>query len=46
LTVLPPALDEVTLKVTLTLPGFFGLTLIFCTLPTAIVPTAFWDLAP
>ena len=48
LTVLPPAFLDVTLKETLILPGFFGLTLTLTVfdLPAAIVPTDFFALTP
>ena len=47
-TVLLPAFSEVTLKETLTLPGFFGLslTLTVLVLPPEILPTDFFDLIP
>jgi hypothetical protein len=47
-TVLPLALEEVTLKVSLTLPGFFSLSLSLTVLvlPAAIFPTFFFAFAP
>ena len=46
--VLPPALEEVTLKVALTLPGFLNLSLTLTVFeaPAGIVPAFFFALTP
>ena len=47
-TVLPPALEEVTLKVAFTLPGFLNLTLTLTVfeVPAGMVRTFFFALTP